>query len=99
MRYENYLIDPREGGRYGFWNLKKKSRESSVQMRRLLFAIALLTGFSAIGAVARTLIAPEIDLRHLMLALAIFASLGVASVVGGLVAPAYADDTNNAGND
>ena len=63
-------------------------------MRRLLFDIALLTGFSAVGAVGRTLVTPETDMRHLMIALAIFASVGAASVVAGLVTPAYADGTS-----
>ena len=67
-------------------------------MRRLLFAIALLTGFSAIGAVGRTLTAPEADMRHLIIALAIFASVGAVSAVAGHVIPAYADDTNNDGH-
>jgi hypothetical protein len=63
-------------------------------MRRLLFDIALLTGFSAVGAVGRTLVTPKTDMRHLMIALAIFASVGAASVVAGLVTPAYADGTS-----
>ena len=63
-------------------------------MRRLLFDIALLTGFSAVGAVGRTLVTPETDMRHLMIALAIFASVGAASVGVGLVAPASADGTS-----
>ena len=63
-------------------------------MRRLLFDIALLTGFSAVGAVGRTLVTPKTDMRHLMIALAIFASVGAASVVVGLVVPASADGTS-----
>jgi hypothetical protein len=63
-------------------------------MRRLLFDIALLTGFSAVGAVGRTLVTPETDIRHLMIALAIFASVGAVSVVVGIVAPAHADGTS-----
>jgi hypothetical protein len=56
-------------------------------MRRLLFDIALLAGFSAVGAVGRTLVTSETDIRHLMMALAIFASAGAASVVVGVIAP------------
>ena len=63
-------------------------------MRRLLFDIALLSGFSAVGAVGRTLVTPATDTRHLMIALAIFASVGAASVGVGLVAPASADGTS-----
>jgi hypothetical protein len=66
-------------------------------VRRLLFDIALLTGFSAVGAVGRTLVTPQTDMRHLMIALAIFASVGAASVVAGLIAPTYAD--GGSGND
>jgi len=63
-------------------------------MRRLLFDIALLTGFSAVGAVGRTLVTPATDTRHLMIILAIFASVGAASVGVGLVAPASAEGTS-----
>jgi hypothetical protein len=63
-------------------------------MRRLLFDIALLTGFSAVGAVGCTLVTPKTDMRHPMIALAIFASVGAASVGVGLLAPASADGTS-----
>jgi len=65
-------------------------------MRRLLLAFAIIAGVAAIGVAShgvvasampttRTTVGKATDMRRLILALAILASVGVASAVVGLV--------------